>query len=65
MPGADDQVNPEAGMGFWAYRHGVQVQFIRPGNPLKTPSSQALAGGYERDGVWSGEHFMGLPDARR
>ena len=51
-------------MDSWAYRRGVQLQFIRPGKPVENAFIESLNGRL-RDELLNGELFMGLLDARR
>jgi len=51
-------------MDSWAYRHGVQLQFIRPGKPVENALIESFNGRL-RDELLNGELFMGLPDARQ
>jgi putative transposase len=51
-------------MDSWAYRHGVQLQFIRPGKPVENAFIESFNGRL-RDELLNGELFMGLLDARQ
>jgi putative transposase len=51
-------------MDSWAYRHGVQLQFIRPGRPVENAFIESFNGRL-RDELLNGELFMGLLDARQ
>ena len=51
-------------MDSWAYRHGVQLQFIRPGKPVENAFIERFNGRL-RDELLNGELFMGLLDARQ
>lgn len=51
-------------MDSWAYRRGVQLQFIRPGKPVKNAFIERFNGRL-RDELLNGELFMGLLDARQ
>ncbi len=51
-------------MDSWAYRHGVQLQFIRPGKPVENAYIESFNGRL-RDELLNGELFMGLHDARQ
>jgi putative transposase len=50
-------------MDSWAYRHGVQLQFIRPGKPVENAYIESFNGRL-RDELLNSELFMGLHDAR-
>lgn len=51
-------------MDSWAYRHGVQLQFIRPGKPVDNASIESFNGRL-RDELLNIELFIGLHDARQ
>jgi len=51
-------------MDSWAYRHGVQLQFIRPGKPVENAFIESFNGKL-RDELLNAELFMGLLDARQ
>jgi putative transposase len=51
-------------MDAWAYQHGVQLQFIRPGKPVENAFIESFNGRL-RDELLNGELFMGLLDARQ
>jgi putative transposase len=51
-------------MDSWAYRRGVQLQFIRPGKPVENAFIESFNGRL-RDELLNGELFMGLLDARQ
>lgn len=51
-------------MDSWAYRHGVQLQFIRPGKPVENAFIESFNGRL-RDELLNGELFIGLLDARQ
>ena len=51
-------------MDSWAYRHGVQLQFIRPGKPVENAYIESFNGRL-RDELLNSELFMGLHDARQ
>jgi putative transposase len=51
-------------MDSWAYHHGVQLQFIRPGKPVENAYIESFNGRL-RDELLNGELFMGLLDARQ
>ncbi len=51
-------------MDSWAYRRGVQLQFIRPGRPVENAFIESFNGRL-RDELLNGELFMGLLDARQ
>lgn len=50
-------------MDSWAYRHGVQLDFIRPGRPMENGSIESFNGRL-RDECLNGELFLSLVDAR-
>ena len=50
-------------MDSWAHRHGVQLQFIRPGKPVENAYIESLNGRL-RDELLNSEFFRGLHDAR-
>jgi putative transposase len=47
----------------WAYRHGVQLQFIRPGKPVENAFIESFNGKF-RDECLNEHWFTGLNDAR-
>jgi putative transposase len=47
----------------WAYRRGIQLDFIRPGNLWKMPSSKWFNGRF-RDECLNGHQFVLLADAQ-
>jgi len=51
-------------MDSWAYRHGVHLQFIRPGKPVENAFIESFNGRL-RDELLNSELFMGLHDARQ
>ncbi|ACG72778.1 Integrase catalytic region [Anaeromyxobacter sp. K] len=51
-------------MDSWAYRNGVQLQFIRPGKPVENAFIESFNGRL-RDELLNSELFMGLHDARQ
>ena len=51
-------------MDSWAYRHGVQLDFIRPGRPMENGFTESFNGRL-RDECLNGELFLDLLDARR
>jgi putative transposase len=50
-------------MDSWAYRHGVQLDFIRPGRPMENGYIESFNGRL-RDECLNGELFLSLVDAR-
>lgn len=51
-------------MDSWAYRHGVQLDFIRPGRPMENGYIESFNGRL-RDECLDGELFLSLVDARQ
>jgi putative transposase len=51
-------------MDSWAYRRGVQLDFIRPGRPMENGFIESFNGRL-RDECLNGELFLDLLDARR
>ncbi len=51
-------------MDSWAYQHGVQLAFIRPGKPVENAFIESFNGRL-RDELLNGELFMGIVDARQ
>ncbi len=51
-------------MDSWAYRRGVQLQFIQPGKPVENAFIESFNGRLRAE-LLNGELFMGLLDARR
>ena len=51
-------------MGSWAYRRGVQLEFIRPGRPVENAFIESFNGRL-RDECLNGNLFFSIEDARR
>lgn len=51
-------------MDAWAYRHGVQLQFIRPGKPVENGFIESFNGRL-RDECLNVDLFFSIPDARQ
>jgi putative transposase len=51
-------------MDSWAYRRGVQLDFIRPGKPVENGYIESFNGKL-RDELLNAELFLDLNDARR
>ena len=51
-------------MDAWAYRHGVKLDFIRPGKPMENGYIESFNGRL-RDECLNAELFSDLLDARR
>jgi putative transposase len=51
-------------MDAWAYRHGVKLDFIRPGKPVENAFIESFNGRL-RDELLNAELFLDINDARR
>jgi putative transposase len=51
-------------MDAWAYNHGVEIQFIRPGKPMENGHCESFNGRF-RDECLNENWFLTLADARR
>jgi putative transposase len=51
-------------MGSWAYRRGVQLEFIRPGKPVENAFIESFNGRL-RDECLNANLFFSIEDARR
>jgi len=51
-------------MDSWAYRHGVQLEFIRPGSPVENAYIESFNGRL-RDECLNAHLFFSIEDARR
>jgi putative transposase len=51
-------------LDVWAYQHGVQLDFIRPGKPVENSDIESFNGRL-RDECLNVELFFSLDDARR
>ena len=54
---------PSLGHGRWAYQHGVQLDFIRPGRPVENSYIESFNGRL-RDECLNVEVFFTLADVR-
>jgi len=50
-------------MDAWAYRHGIQLEFIRPGKPVDNRFIESFNGRL-RDECWNVEVLFSIPDAQ-
>lgn len=48
----------------WAYKHGITLEYIAPGNPMQNGTAESFNGKF-RDECLSRHWFVGLQDARR